>query len=512
MNNLSKRNIIKISLITFLWLAVINTGLIMRADTLVRLSITHTIWTGEPEVQLDTNHKPLTRMDNKIGIIGRDGKRYYTYEVGQSLLMLPGDWLGTTIHQLIPRIPEELSRRFVVNWLIFLPINIAVVISAYYLLIKLEFSEKIATISSITWLLTTTVLNYAQNHQQNNQVLLFVILTYIAIFNYLKNNKIINIYLSGVALGCAFLVRTTSIIHIATTLLFLFGILLYKRKSWPAILQSLAISILGAIPVMLINQYFNFQRFGKFWTLRVIDIDTINTDPFLEGLPKLADNYPMINHPSVGILGVLFSPAKSIFIYDPLLLPCLMLTVYVWKTLSPYLRGYILTALLNLILFTLATSRFDFWHGDSAWGARYQVTSIHLLLIPLIALLIQYLLSNFHWRRWLIITALIIAFIIQIASVSLSSNTEVSNLGMIFFAPPKTHQEFRLGSRFRNITCLLTSSWCIESSNSPKATPLIQRVDLFPFFFTDKRNLILVPWLVLVIFTLVMTWQFYKTA
>ncbi|WP_375329502.1 glycosyltransferase family 39 protein [Microcystis sp. BLCC-F210] len=231
MNNSSKRNIIKISLITFLWLAVINTGFI-RGDTLARLSITHSIWTGEPEIQLDTNYKPLSRLDNTIGNLSRDGKRYHAYEVGQSLLMLPGDWLGTTIHQLIPRIPEELSRRFVVNWLIFVPINIAVVISAYYLLIKLEFSEKIATISSITWLLTTTVLNYAQNNQQNNQVLLFVILAYIAIFNYLKNNKIINIYLSGVALGCAFLVRTTSIIHIATTLLFLFGILLYKRKSW----------------------------------------------------------------------------------------------------------------------------------------------------------------------------------------------------------------------------------------------------------------------------------------
>lgn len=328
MNNSSKRNIIKISLITFLWMAVINTGLV-SGDTLARLSITHAIWTGEPEIQLDTNYKPYSRLDNTIGSLSRDGKRYYAYEVGQPLLMLPGDWLGTTIHQLIPRIPEELSRRFVVNWLIFLPINIAVVISAYYLLIKLEFSEKIATISSITWLLTTTVLNYAQNNQQNNQVLLFVILAYIAIFNYLKNNKIINIYLSGVALGCAFLVRTTSIIHIATTLLFLFGILLYKRKSWLTILESLAISIVVAIPIMLINQYFNFQRFGQFWALRAIDIDTINTDPFLEGLPKLPDNYPMINHPSVGILGVLFSPAKSIFIYDPLLLPCLMLTVYV---------------------------------------------------------------------------------------------------------------------------------------------------------------------------------------
>ena len=38
----------------------------------------------------------------------------------------------------------------------------------------------------------------SKNNQQNNQVLLFVILTYIAIFNYLKNNKIINIYLMPV--------------------------------------------------------------------------------------------------------------------------------------------------------------------------------------------------------------------------------------------------------------------------------------------------------------------------
>ena len=53
MNNSSKRNIIKISLIAFLWLAVINTGLV-SGDTLARLSIIHAIWTGEPEIQLDT--------------------------------------------------------------------------------------------------------------------------------------------------------------------------------------------------------------------------------------------------------------------------------------------------------------------------------------------------------------------------------------------------------------------------------------------------------------------------
>ena len=37
-----------------------------------------------------------------------------------------------------------------------------------------------------------------------------------------------------------------------------------------------------------------------------------------------------------------------------------------------------------------------------AWGARYHVTSVHLLLIPLVAFLIQYLLSLRDYRLWLI--------------------------------------------------------------------------------------------------------------
>ena len=45
----------------------------------------------------------------------------------------------------------------------------------------------------------------------------------------------------------------------------------------------------------------------------------------------LPPNYPFIWSPEVGIWGVLFSPAKSIFIYDPLLVPCLGICIFYWR-------------------------------------------------------------------------------------------------------------------------------------------------------------------------------------
>ena len=100
-----------------------------------------------------------------------DGKRYIADDLGQSILMLPGDWLGEQIYRISPKLGSDFTRRLVVSFVIFLPLNLAAVVACFNLLRLLDFTEEIAALATVTLLLCTTFLHYAQVNQHNNQVL-----------------------------------------------------------------------------------------------------------------------------------------------------------------------------------------------------------------------------------------------------------------------------------------------------------------------------------------------------
>src|SRR5579862_794407 len=70
---------------------VVQSGELGSADTQHRLQSTHAFWTSEPPVF--PNEYP------EFGIHGRGGKLYGWYGIGQSLLMLPADVIGTWLER-----------------------------------------------------------------------------------------------------------------------------------------------------------------------------------------------------------------------------------------------------------------------------------------------------------------------------------------------------------------------------------------------------------------------------
>jgi hypothetical protein len=477
----------KIALIALLWITVINTGTLGSIDTRLRLEMAHAWWTGTEEVSPD--YQPKFRGDLKAGVLGVGGRRYIAYEPGQSFLMLPGDWLGTQLHPWLPTVPSKDLRYVVVNFLIFIPLNVAAVVSCFWLLRLFDFEERIAGLTSIAWLLGTTVFHYAQETQQNNQVLLFVTIGYAAALAFVRNGRPRFAMFSGLALGGAFLIRATCVIHVLTVLLFLVGCIAYQNRNKLKVLKVVGLWIVGFIPLALLGRVFDYIRYGSFWLSgQKLSVEQLTTDPIWSGLPELdLPVNPFSNEPYIGIMGVLFSPAKSIFIYDPLLLPCLVLGIVLWKKLSPYMQWYLVTGLLNLSLHIVLTSRLVFWSGDIAWGARYHVTSVHLLLIPLLALFMQHMLSVRGLAAWMIRGMLSVAVIVQIASVTMSSSVELFQKQV---AMPGSRLEFRLGQRLTNIVCLINSSFsegCID--RHPEKKPFMKdsgHLLFLPFTFNRK--------------------------
>ncbi|HBB32407.1 MAG TPA: hypothetical protein DDZ80_08575 [Cyanobacteria bacterium UBA8803] len=504
------KTLTKIALIALLCFATVNSGTLGTLDTDLRLQMANAWWTGTEEVQVRPGYQLKVRGDIVAGVMGVGGRRYIAYEQGQSMLMLPGDWLGTQLHQWFPNIPSQDLRKLTVSFLIFLPLNVAAVVACFWLLRLFDFGERIAGLTSIAWLLGTTVLHYAQVHQHNNQVLLFVTIGYAAALAYVLRDRPYFALISGLALGGTVLIRITSVIHALTVLLFLVGCIAYQRRKMVEVLRGAGLWVVGFIPFALLGRIFDYIRYGSFLaTGKGIEKQQLATDPMWAGLPDLPPNYPLINEPHVGILGPLLSPAKSIFIYDPLLLPCLVLLIVLWKKLSPFMQWYLVTGVLNLGLHLAAYSRFVFWHGDSAWAARYHVTSVHLLLIPLLALFIENLLSAKKSKAWLMQGILGIAIAVQISSVAMPMNLEIfqTQVGM-----PGSRLDFRLGQRIANVVCLVNGSLsnrCVD--RNPDKKPVLEHINhlfFLPFEFNQKAaenpNLINLSRVLLVLWILVL--------
>lgn len=370
--------------------------------------------------------------------------------------MLPGDWLGTKLHRFFPNTSSMDLRQAVVSYLVFVPFNIAAVMSCFWLLKLMDFSDSIASLTTIAWLLCTTFLAYAQESQHNNQILLFVTLAYASILAYIKYGRSHFVVISGLASSFALLIRASSIIHILTIGMFTIVCCFYYHRGISKLFKTLGLWLLGFLPLGILGRFFDYLRYGSFWTTgQALSAQQMFTDPKWKGFPEFPPNYPFINDPHVGILGVLFSPIKSIFIYDPLLIPCLVIGFIYWKKFSYYIKVYLLIGILNLILHIVFTSKLIFWGGDLSWGARYHVTSIHLLIVPLLALLIQKTLLSKGLRLLILRTIFAIALIVQIASVTLYHSIEIlqSPLTKQDLAPEIYSSQFRLGQRFINIAC-----------------------------------------------------------
>ena len=510
----------KVILIAFLWLTVVNAGTLGVIDAELRLQMAHAWWTGKEEVQLAPDAKPRIRGDIRFGVVGADNRRYIAYDPGQAMLMLPGDWLGAQLHQWFPSLDETKLREFAVSFLIFVPLNTAIVASCYWLLTLFGFSEQIAGLSSIAWLLGTTMLHYAQVHQQNNQLLFFVGLGYAAALAYILRKHPYFALFSGFAMSAALLVRITSLIHIGSVILFFLGCLLYQTRNIRQIIKSLSWWVLGFIPLVLVGRILDYIRYGSFWTTaRYVEKSQLGTDPMWSGMPLLHPDYPLINQPHVGILGPIISPAKSLFIYDPFLLPGLILVVVLWRTIPAYMRWFVITLMLDLSLHLVAYGRYFFWHGDTAWGARYHVTSIELLLIPIVGLIIQKLLSVKGWRKRVLQAVIAFAITVQLASVTMPMDLEIFQIQM---GMPGSRLNFRLGQRLINISCLVNQEWSTFcTKNYPNKQERLKRWNTLAFWPQNLNRqlkisgynfaygwLFWLVWLVVLLIAVVMTLKF----
>jgi hypothetical protein len=423
---------------------VLQSGELGTADTMHRLQTTHWLWTSEPQVF--PNEYP------EFGLHGRGGRLYSWYGIGQSLLMLPADLVGTWIaHWKVfsDYGDDPAVRSMVVSYSTSILVNVLTALLGFRLLLQLRFSVRESVLGVLALLFCTTHLHYTQNMMENNYILLLTLTGFSFQYEWLRTGSTRALLVGCAALGLNLLTRLTTGLDLIAAgvflLLALFLALGFERVRGRELWRRFVAYCKVTGPVyaffLLVDRLYQFYRFGSFTNtyVSVFAKETRGLDP------TLPPNFPWTTPFHEGFLGALFKPEKSIFLFDPLLILAIVLLVMLWKRLSAEVRAYGVASLLLLLAYISFYSRYTFWAGDFAWGDRYVSTSAELAALLAVPLLLRHRddVSAWVWRGGIALIAA--SLVIQLASLAFWLPLEIYQMETL------GHPTFVIALRFKNI-------------------------------------------------------------
>ncbi len=419
---------------------VVQSGELGTADTTHRLQTTHWLWTSEPQVF--PNEYP------EFGLHGRGGKIYSWYGIGQSLLMLPSDLIGTWIShwKIFSGYKDDPAvRSIVVSYSTSILVNVLTALIAFRLLRQLKFSVREAVLGVLALMFCTTHLHYTQNMQENNYIMLLTLAGFSYQLEWLKTRSAKALFLGSTALGLNLLTRITTALDLAAAGMFLFFVMWLGGASAREIARRIVSYCKIAAPVyvffLLIDRFYQFYRFGSFTGTY---LPLFAREMRLQD-PTLPQNFPWSTPFHEGFLGALFKPEKSIFLFDPLLVLAIVLLIALWKRMSAEVRAYSLASLLLLLAYISFYARYAYWAGDFAWGDRYVSTAVEMAALLAVPLMVRYREGLSKWMWNIGLALVVISFVIQLASLAFWLPLEIYQMETI------GHPTFVIALRFKNI-------------------------------------------------------------
>jgi len=403
-----------LGLAAFLGAFVVQSGDVGSADTARRLQTTHSFWTSAPAV--------IPQDYPEFGVHGRNGKLYAWYGIGQSLLMLPADVVGTYLEKLPvfadyndtdPRV-----RDIFVSYSINILINVLTALVCFRFLLLLGFDTKQAVAGVLALLFCTTHLHYTQNMMENNYILLLTLVGLKFNYEWLLSGERGALFLGSVAFGLNLLTRLTTVIDLAAGGIFLLLVSWFEAMQGPQLRQRFVSFTKMALPVyaffLLLDRIYQYYRFGSFFNTYL----SVTAREQKLMAPSLPPNYPFDTPFRVGFLGPLITPEKSIFLFDPLIVLTILLAALAWKKFSPAIRAYLVSVFALVLGYICFYASYTVWSGDSAWGDRYVSSAVELTAFISVPLLLRYRRGLGRWVAGAGVALIGISALVQAASTA----------------------------------------------------------------------------------------------
>ena len=433
----------------------VQSGELGTADTMHRLQTTHWLWTSQPQVF--PNEYP------EFGLHGRDGRLYSWYGIGQSLLMFPADLISTWIahwgifsgYQDDPAV-----RSILVSYGTNILLNVLTAMIAFRFLRQLRFEVRESVWGVLALLFCTTHLHYTQNMQENNYIMVLTFVGFSFQYEWLRTRHRRALWIGSGALGLNLLTRVTTALDIMAAGIFLLMVVWFEgtrgREMWTRAITYCKVAVPVYIFFGLVERFYSWYRFGS-WTQSYIPI--FARESRMQD-PSLPANFPWSTPLHEGVLGALFKPEKSIFLFDPLLILTLLLFMLLWKRMAAGVRAYAVSALLLLAGYICFYARYTYWAGDFAWGDRYVSTAVEMVALLCIPLLLRYQAQLGLWTQAAAALLIAASLLIQVASLLFWLPLEIYQMETL------GHPTFVIALRFRNIVAFFLgkmNAWGLDT-------------------------------------------------
>src|SRR3954452_12472987 len=218
-------------LITGLFTFLIQSGELGTSDTTHRLQVAHSLWTGQPQV-FPTEYP-------EFGLHGRGGRLYAWYGIGQSLLLLPADLVGSAASDLplwskyASTKQDPAIRSIIASISTNILVNVLTALAAFRLLSILSFSMRESIAGTLALLCATTHLHYAQNMTENNYILLLTITGFALQYKWLVTGSRRALFWGSAALGLNLLTRVTTVMDLFGAACFILLAAYFSRSGTP---------------------------------------------------------------------------------------------------------------------------------------------------------------------------------------------------------------------------------------------------------------------------------------
>jgi len=430
-----------LALVAGLLSCCVQSGELGTADTMHRLQTAHSFWTSEPSVF--PNEYP------EFGVHGRGGRLYDWYGLGQPVLLLPVDIIGTYLEKL-PIFDDYAGtdptiRNIFVTYTINGLISVLTALVCFRLLGQLGFDVSQSVAGVMALLFCTTHLHYTQNMMENNYILLLTLIGFTCQYEWLRGGASRALLIGAAALGMNRTIRLTTGLDLIAAGVFLLMVLYFEAAGKKEFWRCLVIYAKTAFPIyfffLLVDRAYQFYRFGT-WTDTYVRYFT-REHRLLD--PALPAKYPWETPFHVGFLGPLITPEKSIFLFDPLIILTILVVAFGWKRFNSQVKAYLVAAGFLVLAYICLYARYTVWSGDFAWGDRYVSSAVELLAFISVPLLLKFRgeLGRFVWAAGIFL--IVASLLIQLASLAFWLSLE------IYQAEDLGHPQLVIWLRLKNI-------------------------------------------------------------
>jgi hypothetical protein len=396
--------------------------------------------------------------------IGVDGKRYAVSGLGQSLCLLPFAGLGLILEKvtLLSSEVSDLLAQFLASVILFPAMGAAAVWVFYRLILSLGYSRRTSLIAAAVPGFATMHFHYSVNTQEQTQITLLLVLALWLMVKYYQQRRFVYVWLFCVVLGVCLLFRPSSVSSVLPIYLIALGGEMFTSEKtmrtgrvskWPAA------GVCGTGSFLVLLGWYNYVRFGSVFESGY----GLSTNTSLGG-HGLFESSPLPT-----LAAMLFSPGKSIFLYNPVLL-LFPFCIYGFYRRHKVVALAVTAAIVSNLVFH---SFFTAWAGDYAWSVRYQVPVLPFLVLPTVVLFGRPLKTM---AKILIILLISISCVIQLASVAYNYNLEFiqnPNHNVIADGYVWDWSQSHLRKRFENIIGHITGNRDFSSTKVINEDPTL---------------------------------------